>query len=252
MGYNIYERLSSVSYSNGKFLSDKSYAYDTVYFISKFIKDYSSNNVFDFAKWKLTLIDYISEKWQLLNKNDGLINYYHETINLLEYANVVCKERNYIRIIDYDLLNYITNNRKMENAYIFVYLLCYFTIKNSGCYDYYLAFCNTNLDTEKRRYITYIYNRLSQLNVSIRNKDIQDQWSKQNTQYIINVLNFINHEPWVTREFTFDKNKTYSPEMISVNIKGTKTRYPKKNAYLDYFDFDYVIENLNNYIVKRS
>ena len=37
MNFNIYDRLKDSSYSDGKFLSDKSYAYDTVYFISKFI-----------------------------------------------------------------------------------------------------------------------------------------------------------------------------------------------------------------------
>ena len=40
MNFNIYDRLKDSSYSDGKFLSDKSYAYDTVYFISKFIKKY--------------------------------------------------------------------------------------------------------------------------------------------------------------------------------------------------------------------
>ena len=34
MNFNIYDRLKDSSYSDGKFLSDKSYAYDTVYFIS--------------------------------------------------------------------------------------------------------------------------------------------------------------------------------------------------------------------------
>ena len=77
MNFNIYDRLKDSSYSDGKFLSDKSYAYDTVYFISKFIKEYSVDNVFDYSNWKSTLEDYIAEKWQLLDKNDGILNYYH-------------------------------------------------------------------------------------------------------------------------------------------------------------------------------
>ena len=35
--YNIYDDFKNVSYTKAKFLSDKSYAYDTVFFVSKFI-----------------------------------------------------------------------------------------------------------------------------------------------------------------------------------------------------------------------
>ena len=127
MKFNIYERLKDSSYSNGKFISDKSYAYDTVYFISKFIKEYAVDNVFDYINWKATLEDYIAEKWQLLDKNDGLLNYYNETISLLEYSHAIEKNGKKIKIIDPDLINFITKDGKMENAYIYTYLLCYFT-----------------------------------------------------------------------------------------------------------------------------
>ena len=236
MNFNIYERLKDSSYSDGKFLSDKSYAYDTVYFISKFIKEYSVENVFDYLKWKSTLEDYIAEKWQLLDKNDGLLNYYHETINLLEYSHVVKKESNKIRIIDPNIINFITMDSKMENAYIYIYLLCYFTIKNSGCLESYENFCNCNDDDRKKQYINEIYTCLSELNGSIRNPEFHDQWSKQNTQYIMNVLNFINKQPWVSRQFTFNYTRLYKVSMISVNVRGSKTKYDKKNGYLDDFD----------------
>ena len=59
MNFNIYDRLKDSSYSDGKFLSDKSYAYDTVYFISKFIKEYSVDNIFDYSNWKSTLEDFL-------------------------------------------------------------------------------------------------------------------------------------------------------------------------------------------------
>ena len=49
-----------------------------------------------------------------------------------------------------------------------------------------------------------------------------------------------------------NQSKTYKPEMISVNVKGTKTKYPKKNEYLQEFNYMYVIENLNDYIVKKG
>ena len=253
MNSSMIDKLSQVNLSNGKFVSDKSYAYDTIYFIAKFIIDYQENGFFDLAKWRGTLIDYIAEKWQLLEKNDGLLNYYHETISLLEYAHVIEKERNKtIRIVDSNLMNFITRDDKMENAYIFIYLLCYFTIKNSGCLELYVNFCKSNISAEKKDYINEIYNHLCGLNGSIRYPEFHDQWSKQNTQYIMNVLNFINKQPWVSREFTFDYTKLYKPSMISVNVRGTKTKYDKKNDYLENFDYNYVINNLNDYIIGNG
>ena len=252
MNFNIYDRLKDSNYSDGKFLSDKSYAYDTVYFISKFIKEYSVDNIFDYSNWKSTLEDYIAEKWQLLDKNDGILNYYHETISLLEYSHVVEKDGRTIKIIDSDIINFITKDDKMENAYIYTYLLCYFTIKNSGCLESYKKFCEADTDTEKKQYIDEIYRSLCGLNGSVRNPDTHEQWAKQNTQYIMNVMNFINKQPWVSREFTFNYKKLYNPSMISVNVRGAKTKYDKKNDYLEEFDFDYVINNLNGYIIGKG
>ncbi len=252
MKFNIYDRLKDSSYSNGKFISDKSYAYDTVYFISKFIKEYSVDNEFNYSNWKSTLEDYIAEKWQLLDKNNGIINYYNETISLLEYSHAIEKGRKSIKIIDPDLINFITKDDKMENAYIFTYLLCYFTIKNSGCLESYVNFCKSDTNTQKKQYVQEIYKCLCELNSSIKNPKIHDQWAKQNTQYIMNVLNFINKQPWISREFTFDYNRVYKLSMISVNVRGKKTKYDKKNAYLDEFDYDYVINNLNDYIVEKG
>ncbi len=252
MNFNIYDRLKESNYSDGKFLSDKSYAYDTVFFISKFIKDYSEDGIFDYSKWKVALEDYIAEKWQLLDKNDGIINYYHETINLLEYSHVIEKDGKNVKIIDPNIINFITKDNKMENAYIYIYLLCYFTVKNSGCLQSYIDFCNSNLDTEKQQHINEIYKCLCSVNSSVKDPNIHDQWAKQNTQYIMNVLNFINRQPWVTRDLTFNYGRVYNPEMISVNVKGTKTKYPKKNDYLKEFDFTYVINNLKGFLIEKG
>ena len=249
---NLNEKLKNASYSDGKFLSDKSSAYDTVYFISKFIKDYSVDGEFDSAKWKLALEDYIVEKWQLLDKNAGLFNYYHETVNLLEYSHVVKKEGNKIVITDPEVLNFITKDNKMENSYIYIYLLCYFTLKNSGCFQVYIDFCNSNVESTKKKYVWSIYEHLSCLNSSVKNPTEHDQWAKQNTAYILNILNFINNQPAVTRNLTLNYKVINQPKMISINVEGTKTKYPKKNDYLNNFDFEYVINNLNEYMIKRS
>lgn len=248
MSFNIFEKLKDSSYDDGKFLSDKSCAYDTVYFISKFIKEYSIDGVFDVLKWKATLGDYIAEKWQLLDKNAGLFNYYSETVNLLEYSHIVKKEEKILKIIDLNLMDFITKDDKMENSYIYLYLLCYFTIKNSGCFQSYIEFCKSAIEDEKKKYFMEIHDCLNKLNKSVKK---EGQWSNQNTTYVINILNFINKQPWVSREFTFNYDRM-NPSMISTNNNGTRTKYPKKNDYLNKFDYEYVNEFLKDYIIEKG
>ena len=115
-----------------------------------------------------------------------------------------------------------------------------------------MNFCKTDNEDEKKQYILEIYKCLCDLNSSVRNHKVHRQWSKQNTQYIMNILNFINKQPWISREFTFDYKRLYNPSMISVNVPGTKTRYTKKNDYLNDFDYDYVISKLNDYIIEKG
>jgi len=249
MNHDILKKYKNVSYSNGKFISDKSYAYDTLYFISKYILDYMDNdNTFNYKKWKLTLEDYIADKFQLLDKNDGLLNYYHESVSLLEYANVLSKNKKKIIIKDINSLKYITE--KMENSYIFIYTLCYYTALNSYVLDDYIAFCNEEEEELKINYVNKIYKKISALNLSIKNPNVNTQWALQNTQYMMNVLNYINHQPWITRNLTLDDKRKDNSEMISVNVKGPKTKYEKKNHYLKDFDNNYVRNVLKEIIIK--
>lgn len=245
MKYDITEKFKNVSYANGKFLSDKSYAYDTIYFISKFIVDYREGMVFDAIKWSDVLEDYIAIKFQLLDKNIGILNYYHETINLLKYAKIIDVNYKKVNILDLDSLLFIT--KRMENAYIFLYILSYYTLLNSHCLNSYINFCNYQDPEEKKKQVMEIYNTLTNLNNSIKTPELDTQWALQNTEYILNILNFINQQPRITRTLQFTKNNI---EMISVNVNGTKTKYPKKNDYLKEFDTNYVKNVLAKYLIK--
>ena len=42
----LIKKYERVSFKNGKFLSDKSYAYDTVYFLTKFVRDHSVDGIY--------------------------------------------------------------------------------------------------------------------------------------------------------------------------------------------------------------
>lgn len=80
---NIIESLGKVSLTqkNGKFLADKSYGFDTVYFISKFILHNAQNNCFFKSQLRENSIKYIEDIFQLTQGTAGAVNYYLETIS---------------------------------------------------------------------------------------------------------------------------------------------------------------------------
>lgn len=248
---NIIEKYKDVSFKNGKFLSDKSYAYDTVYFTCKFIRDYSENGNFDLYKHKITFNKYIADIFNKNEDNSDIGNYYSEVLCLLEYSKVVYKrQRGIYEIIDLETLNYICH--KMENAYIFLYVLSYHTIRNSNLLNKYIEYCETDNEMEKINILKELNIKLTELNPSVGCSP-DDQWAKQNTEYILNVLNFYNDQYRVTRTLLFDINLGIrNTESISVNVNGTRTIQEKNNAYLQNFDYNYVDSVLKNIKVKKE
>ena len=248
---NIIDKYKDVSFENGKFLSDNSYANDTVYIVSKFIRDYNENGIFELYKYKPIFNKYIADIFNKDEDNSDIGNYYSEVLCLLEYSKVIYKEqRGTYKILDLDMLNYISH--KMENSYIFLYTLAYFTALNSGVLPDYKEYCNTSNDTEKKNLLNRINVTLSKLNPSVGCSP-EDQWAKQNTEYIINVLNFYNDQCRITRTLSIDENLGIrNPESISVNVKGTRTTVDKNNEYLSDFNFRYVDDNLKRIKVKEE
>ena len=97
---DVIEKYKTVSFENGKFLSDKSYAYDSIYFIAKFIFEYSEDGIIDLRKYQTFLEDYVSKVFNITNDAD-IRNYINEAIHVFIYANMMEKRaQNIYKIID--------------------------------------------------------------------------------------------------------------------------------------------------------
>lgn len=240
----------SLAKQNGRFLADKSYAFDTVFFLSKFILHNSNNNLFDKQELRDKAIKYTEDIFQLTPGTAGAINYFIETINFLEFSNIIEKSsRNIYKICDREILEYITN--KPENAYIFNYLVTYLTFKNDSLLSLFEKFCNTSLINEKERLVSTIYLAFCEKSVSIQTSGTQ--WSKQLVKYALIVLGFINGQNEITRELSI-KSTRLTINDISLNVAGTRTPVylPKKNDYLHNFNLDYVKMHLQNYLINKT
>lgn len=240
--------LSDVSLSKrkGKFLSDKSYGFDTVYFIAKFILYYSENNQFNKLELRKKAIQYIEDLFQLRKGTAGAVNYYLETINLLVFGNVLTtsNKKDYF-ISQKDILEYIA--QQPENAYVFIYLLVYLTLKNDDITDLYFTFTSKNDIDEKEIIINKMYEAFKNKSASI----IADgsNWSKQLLKYAVIVLGYVNNQNYISRTLKV-KDSIVTIEDVSLNISGTRTPsyLPKKNDYLQSFNLDYVKFVLKDYL----
>lgn len=250
---NIIERLKNVSFDNGKFLSDKSYAYDTVYFVTRFIRDYSEDGIFDLTKYKELFNKYIADIFNKDPNNSDIANYYLEVLRLLEYSKTIIRnQRGNYSISDYEMINFICY--KMENAYIYLYVLSFHTISNSNLLNLYSQFCYSDDAIEEKNILNSLNIKLSELNPSVSCSP-DNQWAKQNTKYIINVLNFYNDKKPITRTLIVDNDVGIrNPESISVNVNGTRTQEgsEKDNDYLKKFDYLYVDKYLSEIKVKKE
>lgn len=242
--------LSDVSLTkeNGKYLADKSYGFDTVYFISKFILHNAQNRRFHKGDLRAKAIKYIEDIFQLTPGTAGAVNYYLETVNLLTYANVLTtsNEKEYF-VSQQEILNYIAD--QPENAYIFVYLLTYATFRNDGLLPLYEKFCQeTNIDRQAQ-IVKDIYARFIDKSVSI--VDGESNWAKQLVKYSFIVLGYANRQRIITRTLNV-KDKIVDINDISLNIAGTRTPVwlPKKNDYLQSFNSNYILHHLKNVLLK--
>lgn len=236
----------SLSKQNGKFLADKSYAFDTIFFIAKFILHNSTNNQFNKQFLRTKAIKYIEDIFQLTTDTSGAVNYFLESINLLEFSNIVVKTSNSDYIIkDREILEFIT--KTPENAYIFTYLITYQTFKNDNLLHLFEKYCATKSIEEKSIILKMIYKDFCKKSVSINQEGTQ--WSKQLVKYAFIVLGFINKQNKLTRELVVKSELLRVPD-ISLNISGTRTPLylPKKNDYLQNFNIKYVEYMLNGYL----
>ena len=122
-------------------------------------------------------------------------------------------------------------------------------MKNSDALELYKKFCEGDKE-DKKKYLNQIHEILYRENPSVRG-NIDEQWALQNTEYLMNVLNFINEQPRISRELNIYDNKIKDIEMISVNVNGSRTIRKKNNAYLESFDYAYVKNELKDLMIRK-
>lgn len=242
--------LSNVSLSreNGKYLSDKSYGFDTTFFIAKFIIHNAENRRFNKNALRTKAIKYIEDLFKLTEGTSGAVNYYVETINLLAFANVLTTDNKKDYFISQpDVLAYIAE--QPENAYIFLYMLTYMTIKNDGILPYFEKYTfSTDLE-EKRRLISQIYDIFVEKFVSIQTPG--SNWSKQLVEYTVKVLGFANSMNSIARTLNV-QDEIVNIRTACLNVEGTRTpkHLPKANDYLNSFNLNYVKYHINDFLIR--
>lgn len=249
--------ISDVKFSKekGRFISDKSYAYDCIFFMAKFIsRNINSSLVFDKNETKDAVLEYTKDIFQLTEKGSGAINYMTEAINLLIFGNVIKRDSNSeYRIINVDLFNFIVE--KVENAFVFVYLIIFKTFQNENLLTEYcemLAATELSEKTNKLENFFQLFISAPGQRFGKRTGNKDTQWSRTVLKFAINVLGFSNSDNRVTRFFNFCKNIA-SVEDISINLGGTRSnsKYPKKNDYIQHFDANYVKIQVKNYLLNK-
>ena len=79
------EKFANLSYSRrvGRFFADKSYGFDTMFFMARFITRFKEGDIFDKNANLEKAKKYIIDIFNLEPDNSGVVNYLHESLNLL-------------------------------------------------------------------------------------------------------------------------------------------------------------------------
>ena len=169
-----------------------------------------------------------------------------EKLNLLcFYKLLIKKDADKYKITNKPILEYIAE--RIENAYIFLYLVVYKTFNNDSITELYKKFITANTQKEQEEILFKILDIIRQKSVSIIR--IGTNWEKQLVKYALIILGFVNDGPTISREFTI-LTHTVSIRDISINIEGTRTSENSKkiNDYINFFAKDYVQAQLAPYM----
>lgn len=244
-----FEKLS-LSKETGRYLSDKAYGYDTIFFIAKFIQRNKIGNKFNKREQRQRAIDYIEDIFNLTEGTAGAVNYFVESLNLLEFADVIKRvdNENYI-ISNNEILNFICEYP--ENAYIFIYLLTYCTMRNDNILQLFKEFYEEKDKDNRQQAVYNIYQAFNEKSISIKTEETN--WSKQLVKYTNIILGFINSGIYFARTLNINENKPIDIFEISLNVEGTRTPtdLKKKNDYLNKFCIDYVKYMLSEYAFSK-
>lgn len=236
----------TLSTDHGKFLADKSYAFDTMFFVCRFIQRFRFGDIYRKNDLKEKSDAYIKDLF-CLREASQVGNYFTEGIALLVFSRILEKnDRGVYRIIDDELLEFVGSS--FENAYIFLYMLCYCVFRHDDLWEEYIKFCRARTLEEKQS--VYIQFRDLFIQKDSRVVDPSKLWADFVPKYPMVVLNYANRQMMIARTMRV-RNKTVTVRDISLNTTGTRANndLPKKNAYLDDLSDSYIIETLWPYLV---
>lgn len=245
----LLKKFSKLSMKTGRFFADKSYKFDTIYFVTKLLYDYIGNeNVIDLSEGKMeeivaSIVDIFTLPPEQADSNK---NYVLETLGFLCYTNALEKVNTYkYNVIDLEQIDFITVS--IENSYIFQYLVAYKTFKNDGLWNLYVDYLSPNPVSVRERKLQALKNQIASISASIGKPD--SVWASNMTKFPIMVLGLANNDNKVSRELNI-KREMITPENLSANVEGTKSVSTKKNGYLREFRIGYVISFLEPVLAK--
>lgn len=244
----LLNKFRNLSMSKGRFFSDKSYKYDTIFFGAKYLYDAIVGSTIDLTGTKF---DDIVSKLQVdfslpENSTDSNRNYLNETLAFLQYCGAIEKTAsNVYEVLDKNILEFITVS--IENTYICQYLVAYSTFKNDGIWDLYVSYCRCETKEEKELRLNEIKAKIVSLSSSIGKDD--SVWALNMVKFPIMVLGLANHENIVARTLNV-KDDFIQPVNLSANVAGTRSTNEKNNFYIHSFRLEYVRLVLKEFLAK--
>lgn len=236
-----------VTSEHGRFLADKSYGFDTMFFVTRYIQRFRFGNIYRRDNIEREN-EYIMDLFCLRNAAQ-VKNYFTEALALLRFVKAVKKIKNDVyEIIDDEIMAIYSSS--FENAYIFHYLLCYSIFKSHNLWKFYVAFCTANtLETKQNIYKQYV---IEYDKVDARIKDPTKLWAIFTPKYPMVILNYANRQNMVARTGVVNTVQVMRTD-IALNVKGNRANMnlPKKNAYLMDLSESYIIESIRPYLITQ-
>ena len=232
------KKLEYISMKKGRFFSDKSYKYDTIFFITKYLYEYiSGNKIIIDSTAQEKIIEKLVKAFTLpADQIDSNKNYLLETLGFLCYTGALEKESSTeYKVCDISQLDFITVS--IENAYIYQYLVAYKTFVNDNLWSLYLQYLNTKVKSEKEELLQQIKRLMCHLSPSIG--DPNSVWASNMVKFPIMVLGLANADNVITRTLNV-KDEIIEPKELCANVEGTRSSSVKDNFYLHDFRINYV------------
>ena len=237
------KKLENISMTKGRFFSDKSYKYDTIFFITKYLYDYISGDKLTVdSNAQEKIIEKLVKAFTLpADQTDSNKNYLLETLGFLCYTGALQKESSTdYKVCDISQLDFITVS--IENAYIYQYLVAYKTFVNDNLWNLYLQYLSTKVKSEKEELLQQIKELMCHLSPSIG--DPNSVWASNMVKFPIMVLGLANSDNAVSRTLNV-KDEIIEPKDLSANVEGTRSSSVKDNFYLHDFRINYVKDYLS-------